>query len=60
MPWVRFTADFDWKPRPQVTIAYRMGQEVNVTTLCAARAVSASMAVRIKKAKKLNADQGEG
>ncbi|NGO51614.1 hypothetical protein G6N73_10560 [Mesorhizobium camelthorni] len=57
MPWVRFTTDFDWKPCPQVTIAYRAGQEVNVTTLCAAKAVKAAKAVRFSKSKKSDAHQ---
>jgi hypothetical protein len=57
MPWVRFTADFDWKPNPQVTIAYRVGQEVNVTTPCAAKVLKAGKAVRLSKSKKSDAHQ---
>ena len=49
MPWVRFTSAFDWKPTRQVTIAYHEGQEVLVTTTCAAAAVNAGKAVRITK-----------
>jgi hypothetical protein len=51
MPWVRFTADFDWKPKPQVTIAYRDGDELLVTSPCAEAAVKASKAVKIVKRK---------
>lgn len=50
--WVRFTADFDWKPRPQVTQAYFAGQERNVTRDCAEKAVAAEKAVRIKRTAK--------
>ena len=49
MPRVRFTAPFDWKPRPQVTQAYRAGFEGMVTTPCAAAAVNAGKAVKIKR-----------
>lgn len=49
MPWLRFTADFDFKPRPQVTIAYRAGEEKNVPTACAAAAVKAGKAVRLPR-----------
>ncbi|TCQ79958.1 hypothetical protein EDF68_1031 [Ochrobactrum sp. BH3] len=27
MPWVRFSEDFDWKPLPQVTIAYKGSEQ---------------------------------
>lgn len=49
MPWLLFTADFDHKPRPGVTIAYRAGQHLLVTTACAERAVAAGKAVRKAK-----------
>lgn len=47
--WVRFTADFDWKPKPQVTLAFLIGQERNVTRDCAEKAVAAGKAVRINR-----------
>lgn len=47
--WVRFTADFDFKPKPQVTLAFLNGQERNVTRDCAEKAVAAGKAVRIKR-----------
>lgn len=47
MPRVRFTAAFDWKPRPQVTIAYPEGYEGLVTTPCAKKAIAVNKAVRI-------------
>jgi hypothetical protein len=49
--WVRFTADFDFKPKPQVTLAFLAGEERNVTRDCAEKAVAAGKAVRVKKAK---------
>ena len=47
MPRVRFTAAFDWKPKPQVTIAYPQGFEGLVTTPCAEKAIAANKAARI-------------
>lgn len=49
MPWVRFSADMDFKPTPQVTIAYRAGDVKLVTTACAKRAVALGRAVRTNK-----------
>lgn len=49
MPWVRFTAGFDFKPKPAVTQAFRAGEEKFVTTECARQAMAADKAVRIKK-----------
>jgi hypothetical protein len=40
MPRVRFTQNFDWKPTPGSTIAYRAGMEMPVTRRCAAQAVA--------------------
>ena len=48
MPWVRFTADFDWKPTRRVTYAYRAGDQKMVTTPCALAAVAAGKAVKGK------------
>ncbi|MFN3549620.1 MAG: hypothetical protein ACK4U0_19205 [Mesorhizobium sp.] len=59
MPWVRFTAPFDWKPVPQVTIAYQPGQQRNVPTPCATAAVKAGVAVRIKRERKQDAADGK-
>ncbi|WP_235901743.1 hypothetical protein [Ochrobactrum quorumnocens] len=42
---VRFTEDFDWKPLPQVTIAYKAGWFGLVTTPCATAAIEANKAV---------------
>lgn len=53
MSRVRFTAPFDWTPpaRPSVTIAYPVG-EFTVTRDCAAKAVKAGAAVRVKPPKR--------
>jgi hypothetical protein len=42
--WLRFTADFNFKPSPAVTISYRAGMTKNVTRACAAAAVAAAKA----------------
>ncbi|MHC3940222.1 hypothetical protein ACI0FR_01532 [Paenochrobactrum sp. BZR 201-1] len=47
MPRVRFTAAFDWKPKPQITIAYPEGFEGLVTRSCAEKAIKQQKAVRI-------------
>ncbi|GHC61594.1 hypothetical protein GCM10010136_02240 [Limoniibacter endophyticus] len=49
MPWVRFTANFDWSPRYGVTIAYKTGETYNVTRACAARALDVGRAERTTK-----------
>lgn len=49
MPWIEFTEDFDWKPKPQVTIAYRAGMALNVTTACANDAVRKGKGKRLKR-----------
>jgi hypothetical protein len=52
MPWLRFTADFDWKPQASVTIAYLAGQTRNVTRACAANALAKGKAVKMVKPSK--------
>ncbi|MGZ2403878.1 hypothetical protein ACVIKO_001138 [Rhizobium ruizarguesonis] len=42
--WLRFSVDWDWKPRPQVTIAFKAGGVHNVTRACAEAAIAASKA----------------
>jgi hypothetical protein len=51
MPRVTFTDDFDFKPKPQVTIAYKAGWSGLVTTPCADQAVAAGKATRQAKPK---------
>lgn len=61
MSWVRFIADFDFKPHPQTTVAYRAGDERNVTRACAAAAVAKGAAERLKtKSGKRCGDADEG
>lgn len=58
MSWVRFTADYDWKPTPATTVAYKAGMTQFVTRACATLAVAASKAVRVnKKAEGSDADE---
>jgi hypothetical protein len=41
---VRFLADFDFKPKPQVTICYKKGEVRLVHLACAAQAVASKKA----------------
>lgn len=45
MPWVCFSADFDWEQQRGVTIAYRAGWTGLVTTPCAEAAGICATAV---------------
>lgn len=49
MAKVLFTHDFDYKPKPQVTIGYRAGMKKTVKRDCADRAVAAGKAVSIDR-----------
>lgn len=51
MPWVRFTSDFDWKPAPQITVAYRAGTVMFVRRICAEAAVAAGVGTLTLKPK---------
>jgi len=44
VPRIRFTADYDWKPLPSVTVAYRAGWSGVVTRACAEAATAAGKA----------------
>lgn len=64
MPWVRFTADFDWYPperNGRYCIAYKSGMELLVTTPCAVAAETAGKAVYGKdhKARPVVEETGE-
>lgn len=59
MPVVRFTADFDHKPIPAVTIAYKAGMETLVTTACAERAVRLRKGEIVKKQRRKKSDGKE-
>ncbi len=47
MAWVRFTADFDYHPRPRVTIAYKTGMVMRVKRDCANQATALGRAVEM-------------
>lgn len=47
MARVRFTKDFDYKPKSQVTIGYKAGTEMTVRRECADAAIAAGKAVEI-------------
>lgn len=52
MARARFKRDFDWKPTPMTTIAYRAGHEYTVRRECADAAVKAGAAVEIDPPRK--------
>ncbi|MEQ1901862.1 MAG: hypothetical protein ABL866_14160 [Devosia sp.] len=60
MPWIKFTADFDFRPKPAVTLAYRAGQVVLVTTACAKAAIDKGRAERTSKLSELAAVSRRG
>lgn len=45
MPWVRFTANFDYHVRRNVNISYRAGCEYLVKAACAGEAIARGKAV---------------
>jgi len=53
MPWIRFTADFDYRPSRRLTLAYREGATLLVPTAAAlaAEAAGAGRCVPRPKAK---------
>jgi hypothetical protein len=50
MPLVRFLRNFDWKPKPTVTIAFKAGSKLVVTTRCAERAILKGAAEKVERA----------
>ena len=50
--WVRFTADFNFRPNVGTTIAYKAGMLQNVTRRCAMEATLKGKAVRMTKSRK--------
>lgn len=44
---VRFIADFDYRPTPQVTVGYLAGMEMTVKRECAAQAIAVRAAVKV-------------
>lgn len=55
MPWVSFTADFDFRPTRRITLAYKAGQKLLVPTPAADAAEAAGAGKRIQKPKDDNA-----
>lgn len=47
---VRFLVDWDWKPSPMSTIAYRAGQVAFVRLECAAKAIALGKAEPVETA----------
>lgn len=57
MPRVLFTADFSYKPKAAVTIAYKASTEKLVRQECADQAIAAGKAREVKpKAKKTDGE----
>jgi hypothetical protein len=47
MARVKFTKDFDYKPKPSVTIAYKAGREYTVRRECADQAIAVGRGTEI-------------
>ena len=58
MSRVRFTEDFDYKPKKSITVAYLAGMERTVKRECAAQAIAAGKAVSLDGNKRTR-DHGE-
>lgn len=56
MPWFHFEQDFDFRPKPGVTIAYKAGMTKLVTTTCAKQAEQKGKGARVRKPKPERAD----
>lgn len=57
--WVRFTEDFDFKPKPAVTIAYKAGMVMNVTRACADKAIAIGSAEKAKAPGRSGANESD-
>ncbi len=55
MPWVEFSADFDFRPTRRVALSYKAGSTLLVTTPAAEAAVAAGKGRRVPKPKADNA-----
>ncbi len=51
MPWVRFTARFDFHVKPNMTISYKAGNSYLVKQRCAEEAIKAGKAVETERRK---------
>lgn len=56
MPWFHVEQDFDFRPKPGVTIAYKAGMTKLVTTACAKKAEDRGKGSWVPKPKAENAD----
>lgn len=59
MARIRFSRDWDWKPSPRVTIAYRGGHEYTVKRECADAAVKDGAGKEIRPPAKGKGDGAE-
>jgi hypothetical protein len=54
MPWIRFTANYDWQPSPKVMVAYKAGTvhlvkgEVARAAIAAGKAEAAERPPKVK------------
>lgn len=53
--WVRFVRDFDFSPKPSVTVAYKQGMRLFVTRAAADAAIGAGAAVASRRPRKTEA-----
>lgn len=60
MARVRFTADFDYRPTPLSTIAYKAGMELTVRRECADQAVAAGKAEELVAPRKRAEEAHDG
>lgn len=51
MPWFHFTSDFDFRPKRRLTLAYKAGATVLITTPAAESAEAAGAGKRVPKPK---------
>lgn len=53
MPWIKFSADFDFRPpeKPRVCIAYKAGMTEFVRRICAEQAIEKGKAVLTERPK---------
>lgn len=59
MPWVRFNRDFDFKPRPSLTLAYMAGRAYLVSRACAEAAETAGAGALTRRPTEAGKAKGE-
>lgn len=50
--WIKFTADFLYKPKRSVTLLYRAGDTANVVRACGEAAIAVGAGTELRKASK--------